>query len=187
MEYTDIIDAVVGPDDYGKCKTTFALFVEEWPSLEEKPALDEFFCEKPIIDITEYNDGEDDFYCFEFIYKSRRDEDLTQQWNFLNKFVKLFANVPEDAEAIPVLVLNLMPTSLNGKYSIFARPALPDSITWIQYAGEDSCSIKMACLKQNVFFLEHDDDLIDRRAIEVEAMREVTEELEAEYGIDEIQ
>lgn len=177
-----LFEAVVGAEENGRCKNTIALVVEEEAAEgEERKLLDEFFVEKPVVQMFSFNDADDmEFFQIEFQYRSRRDADLKQHWDFLDRYVQRFHNTAETAPT-PILTVSLVPIRFRGKYSVLAQCALPDSINKIEYAGEDCCSIKMLFVKDDVLFLAHDDDLVDIRTLEAEVNREIDRELEQMY------
>lgn len=181
MESMDLLNAVVGADAAGRCKTTVAFFVEKDGDNADDSLIDEFYAEKPIIQMSEYGDAAgNEYYCIEFVYKSRRDEDLRQQWLFLERFVER-VNSDSASDEI-VLTVSFIPKSLDGKYSILAKDILPDSMIRVEYAGNNACSIRVLVLKENVLFLAHDEKLIDKRYLEAEVAREIDAGLAEEYG-----
>lgn len=186
MDCMEIINAVVGANDQGRCKTTLGFIVEKANDESEDSLLDEFFVEKPIVQISDFiGDDKNEYFCFEFVYKSRRDEDLKQQWSFAERYVARLSNTEQATVDLPVLTVSMIPKSMRGKYSILAKAILPDSIIKIEYAGDNVCSIRMLALKENVLFLEHDDDVIDSQSIEAEVIREIDDELAEEFGTNE--
>ena len=188
MDINNIVDAVVGADSNGRCKTTIGFFVErpsEVRDTEANKLLAEFFVEKPIVEMCEFADAEgNEFISVEFVYSSKRDADLKQQWMFLERYVNHFIN-EVDQNQKPVLIASFLPRVYGGKHSILAQNALPDAISRTEYAGENGSSIKLLFLKDNVLFLTHDDDLIERQSIEAEVSNEIDEELYAVYGATE--
>lgn len=183
MDKNDILSAVVGTDENNRCKCTVGFFVEAYSDGPEPKLLDEYYLEKPAIELSEFTDEEgDEYYTAEFIYKSRRDEDLKLQWKFLDRYVERLLNASEKGEALPMLSVSFVPIIHNGEVSIFAKTAMPDSITKLEYAGEQLCAIQMIFLKQNVYFLEHDKELIDKPGLEIEVAKEIDAELDAEFG-----
>lgn len=178
MNNIEILDAVVGANESGRCKTVVGFFVEEGTDKDDAKVLDEYFVTKPIIEFAEFSDDEEnEYYSVAFNYKSARDEDFRLQWQFLRKFASRCSDAISKEETAPVLLASFVPTSYGGKYSILASFAFADSITRTEYAADSSASIRMLFLKENVLFLENDDDLIDPRSIQVEASREIDSEL----------
>lgn len=183
MEAIDILKAATGENAEGKYRSTIAFFVEKDGIETDDSLLDEFYVQKPIVQVAEFADAEgNEYYSLEFIYKSRRDADLKQHWDFLDRFIAKLSGASEEEENAIVLSVILLPIELRDQYSILAKPLIPDTIMKVEYAGDNRCSIKILVLKNNVLFLSHDDEALDRKKLEEEVMREVDEELAKEYG-----
>lgn len=181
VDVNKILEAVIGEDQQGRCKTTVGFFVEEPADEGENRLLDEFYVEKPIIQISDFSDADDNlYYSIEFLYKSRRDEDLKQQWFFLERYVERCKTFTGDAEKMPILVISLVPQSLKGKYSILCNPALPDSITRIEYAGDNTCVVRVLFFSEDVMFISHDESIVDIQEIAAEVEREIDESFASE-------
>lgn len=181
MDKYDIIEAACGATDNGRCKSTLAFFVEELfvgegPSNEDSEPLDEFFVEKPIVKMYEETSEGQEYYCFDFVYRSARDEDLKLHWRFLDNYVKMYSETSDESERVPVLIATVVPISLNGEFTIFAKVAIPESIVRVQYAGENECTVKMMFVKDNVFFMQFDEEIVDKKRIEADMRREFEEE-----------
>lgn len=177
MEILELIDNVVGVDQQGKCKNTIAFFVEKNREGADSLILEEFMVEKPVVNFSDFSDENGNvFFNVEFVYKSCRDEDLKQQWQLFDRFVKRVNNT-EQEEELPVLSISIIPISLRGKYSVLIESVLPDSLVKVEYAGESICTIRALAFKEDVSFLKHDDELIDRQQIEAEVSRDIDVEL----------
>lgn len=183
MEWNEVISAVVGPNDQGRYKNTIGFFVEEWFEDGTEKLLDEYYVQKPIVQISEFSDDNHEYYCFDFIYGSKRDEDLRRQWDFLKKFVARSLKNIDKTESATVLHVSFIPTSLKGKYSLFAKLGIPNTIVYTESALDGSCTIKIIFLKEDVIVLSHDEDLVDMHQIEREAELELEEEEEDESKV----
>lgn len=182
MTADEIIRAVVGPDQQGRCKTTIGFFVENWFSDGSENLLDEHYVQKPIVQISEFSDSENrEYYCFDFIYKSKRDEDLKRQWRFLENFISKCLGNSEKTNPQTVLNVSIVPMEYNGKYSLFAKLGIPNSIVYTERAIDQACTIKIVFLKEDVCVWSHDEDLINQQQI----VNEVTMELDAEEVIED--
>lgn len=183
MEFIDVLNAVIGPNEQGKYKTTIGFFVEEVTADGTHKTIDEFYIQKPLVQMSQFSDGEGKEYCcIEFVYKSKRDADLKQQWQFLERFVSLCLKLAQEGKELPALSISFIPISLEGKYSVLAQAAFPDSISCTEYATNHSCSIKTLFLKENIIALEHDDELVDYRKLEAEVSRDIDAELSSASG-----
>lgn len=183
MTENEIMSAVVGPDHQGRCKNTIGFFVEEWFENGDIKLLDEYFVQKPIVEISEFSDeNNQQYYCVNFVYKSKRDEDLKQQWCFMDYFVSKSLQNVDKQDSIVVLLVSLVPFAYNGKYSVFAKFGIPNSIVYTEQAIDGVCTIKILFLKENVCVMSNDEDLVDKQTIEYE----VSAELDAEIENDKI-
>lgn len=177
MDIKQILDAVHGPNAEGKKKTKFGLFHEIWGEDGSVEAVDELYISKPIINVSRLPGQDNDiYYCFEFVFRSNKDEDFKQMWRFLDRFANDSIQVEDEATKVPGLTLSIFPDEFNGEYFILAEIPLVDMIEKMELAGVKFASIRLYFEESCVQFLQNDEETFNAKALRDEILREMESE-----------
>ena len=174
MEIKQILDAVHGPNADGRKKTRFGLFYEMNDIDGNVEEVEHLFISKPIINVSRVTKNDYELvYCFEFVFRSYKDEDYKQMWRFLDHYASdSLDQVKEDSTKIPVLTLSIFPDALEGEYFILASLPLLEMIEKTEHAGIKTSSIRLYFEEECVQFLQNDPDSFNIQALRDEIVRE---------------
>lgn len=173
MDVRQIIDAIHGPGKDGKKKTAIGLVYEMWGEDGSEELNDRLIMSKPIVNVSRFPaENNDIFYCFEFEFRSNKDEDYKKLWLFLERFAKDSFNVKEEDTKVPGLTISIVPDAFRGEYFVLASIPLVDLIEKIEHAGQKPASIRLYFEETNVQFLQNDPDTFNTRILQEEILRE---------------
>lgn len=177
MEVKQILDAVNGPNEQGKKKTKIGLFYDllgEDGSTEE---ISKLYISKPIVNVSRLPDDNNNiYYCFEFVFRSHKDEDYKQMWRFLDKYATDSLSVKEEDTKVPGLAISIIPDALGGEYFILAEIPLVDMIEKTEVAGAQLASIRLYFMENSVQFLQNDPETYNLKSLYDEVARDFENE-----------
>lgn len=176
MDVKQILDAIVGTNKEGKKKTTIGLVYEMWNEDGSDELNDQLIISKPIINVSRFTENNEIYYCFEFNFKSNRDEDYKKMWFFLDRFARDSFEVKEEDTKVPGLTMTIIPDEFKGEYFVLASIPLVELIEKTEHAGFKNASISMYFEESTVKFLQNDPDTYNASILQQEIIREYEQE-----------
>lgn len=175
MDINEIYNETIGSDENGVAKSFVSLSYKTFnENTNEIFVKNEHSMHKPVVNIT----SAEGITQILLQFPAAVDSDMRIAWNITQKYLSDISDTNYNEIDIPVLVLNIIPVSLNGQYYITATTPL------FQFVCSDSplSPVNSICFifkDEDVVFYETDEISMDQIQGEIEREMNERERMEA--------